>query len=223
MNVDAPMWSATTGRSALNAGAIDILSAFHFSTSLFASSLSIASSARSPSRPLPSAISSPRSASRCWAASGASNRAASALTRSRYAVPSSPIRQRLRAGAVESDALRGREQPLDVEEDHELLVHPDDPLEVLARESAKQSRRRRDGRRIERRDRGDRVDDGADPFPAAVQDEDARLVAHLDVGHLESAPQVDDWNYAALIIDDALDVLGHVGHRRGLHVSQHAF
>src|SRR3954469_5423670 len=157
MNVDAPIWSATTGRSALKAGAVDIRSDFHFSTRVFASSLSWVSSAMSCSNPLPSAISSARSASRCCAASGASNRAASALTRSRYAVPSSPIRQRLRAGAVERDALGGREQSLHVEEDDQLLRHANNALEVLTRESAEQPWWRRDRRGIERRDRGDRV------------------------------------------------------------------
>src|SRR5687767_5648490 len=186
MNVDAPMWSATTGRSALNAGADDILSPFHFSTSDFAWSLSCASSARSCSSPLPSAMSSPRSASRRSAASGASSRAASALTRSRYAAATSPIRERLRAGAVEGDAFAGGEQPLDVEEDHELLSHAHDPLQILAGEPAEELGRRRDCGRIERGDRRDRVDDDADPLPAAVEDEDARLAAHLEVGHLEA-------------------------------------
>src|SRR3954470_9571535 len=141
MKVDAPMWSATTGRSALNAGALVACSPFHFSTSAFASSLSSASAARSCSSPLPSEMSSPRSASRSFAASGASSRAASAVTRSRYAVANSPIRDHLAVRALERDALRGRQQALDVEQDDELLAHPHDALEILAGESAKDSRR----------------------------------------------------------------------------------
>src|SRR6185369_312076 len=163
-----------------NAGAVVSFSDFHFSTSAFASSFSAVSSARSRSRLLPSVINSPRKASRCCGASGPSSRAASACTRSRYAAAQSPIRQGLRLGLVERDALGGGEQLLDVEEDHELLSHADDPLEVLGREPAEEIRRRRDGGRIEGRDRGDGIDDGADPFAAAVEDEDARLVAHLD-------------------------------------------
>src|SRR5678816_4389431 len=126
MKVDAPMWSATTGRSALKAGAIVSLSPFHFSTRDFASSLSDVSSERSCSSPLPSAINSPRRASRCCGASSASNRTASACTRSRYALAQSPIRHGLRLGLVECDALGGGQQLLDVEEDHQLLRHADD-------------------------------------------------------------------------------------------------
>src|SRR5687768_10153960 len=222
MNVDAPMWSATTGRSALNAGADDILSPFHFSTSDFAWSLSWVSSARSCSSPLPGAMSSPRSMSRCSAASGASNRASSALTRSRYAVPSSPIRERLRAGAVEGDAFAGGEQRLDVEEDHQLIPHADDSLQVLAGEAAEELGGRRDRGGIERGDRSDGIDDDADPFAAAVQDQDARLVAHLEVRHLEAPTQIDDRHHAPLIVDDALDVVGHVGDGGRRHVAQHA-
>src|SRR5204862_3350766 len=126
------------------------------------------------------------------AASGASNRAASACTRSRYAVPTSPIRQRLRPGTVEGDALGGRQQPLELEEEHQLVRHADDSLEVLAGEATEEIRRRRDGRGVERGDRGDGVDDGADPLPATVQHQDAGLVAHVDVRHLESTTEIDD-------------------------------
>src|SRR4051812_1613149 len=222
MKVDAPMWSATTGRSALKAGAIVSLSPFHFSTSDFASSLSDVSSARSCSSPLPSAINSPRRASRCSGASSASNCTASACTRSRYALAQSPIRHGLRLGLVECDALGGGQQLLDVEEDHQLLRHADDSLEVLGGEPAEQLGRRRDRGGIERRDRGDGIHDGPDPFATAVQDEDARLVAHLDVRHLEPPAQVDDRNDAPLVVDDSLDVRRHVRHGCRRRVAQDA-
>src|SRR4029079_15662448 len=40
--------------------------------------------------------------------------------------------------------------------------------------------------------------------------------------HLEPAAQIDDRYHAPLVVDDALDVLRHVGHRGGRRVAQHA-
>src|SRR3954470_15751291 len=133
----------------MNVGAVSNRSPFHFSTSDLASSLSSVSSARSCSSPLPSEISSPRRASRSLCASGASSRAASDATRSRYAAASSPIREGLCIGAFERDPLRRRQQLLHVEQDHELLGHANDALDVLAGEPAKELRRRRHRARIE--------------------------------------------------------------------------